>query len=437
MRLPSVEKLLEKSRRMTSDFFEIINNGRREDYYYSDANRECMRAILNNPGNYSEDDKINTLLSFHKDTCANVLFLLYPSFGDDDVLCRDAFEDLEILKKFETVLSDLEIENRQRCLVASYKHLRVKLLLLKMKAAMLESPQAKLLPEDIKKKLECDDDYGAEIYDNDTERLQGVEIEQCNILADLQRLGVDKSEYQDSDGDGDEGPQFMGDQPITQATINQYKLLEQEVIERWNKMVEVLEDVNPIAGYISVLKRHTEIMERGLTASEAADDNEEEDDNGIGAPKQLVETIQGNLKGCSVGQFKSLLGSLNGGSSNPQDVMNALIDALFGGVHKGFSKEVMKKKNYLAAATHDDEGSQILLLQAIDSFCENSGPEVVKEIALVLKTLYDGDVLEEEHIVQWYNEGVAASGSENSKIWKNVKPFIVWLQTAESESESE
>ncbi|RZC91194.1 hypothetical protein C5167_027258 [Papaver somniferum] len=156
--------------------------------------------------------------------------------------------------------------------------------------------------------------------------------------------------------------------------------------------------------------------------------------NGVGAHKQLVEKIQGNLKGCSVGQLKSFLGSLNGGSS-PQDVMNALIDALFGGVDKGFSKEVTKKKNYLAAAaSHDNEGSQILLLRAIGALCEKSGPEVVKEVALVLKTLYDEDVLEEEYIVQWFNEGIA-SGNKNSQIWKNVKPFIVWLQSAESESE--
>ncbi|MCL7046967.1 hypothetical protein MKW94_030369 [Papaver nudicaule] len=114
--------------------------------------------------------------------------------------------------------------------------------------------------------------------------------------------------------------------------------------------------------------------------------------------------------------------------------MSALVDALFGGVDKGFSKEVTKKKNYLAAATHDNEGSQILLLRAIEAFCEKSGPEVVKEVALVLKTLYDEDVLEEEYIVQWFNEG-SASGSKNSQIWKNVKPFVAWLQSAESESE--
>ncbi|KAI3914633.1 hypothetical protein MKW92_034763 [Papaver armeniacum] len=153
------------------------------------------------------------------------------------------------------------------------------------------------------------------------------------------------------------------------------------------------------------------------------------------AHKKLVEKIQRNLKGCGVGQLKSFLGSLNSGGSSSQDVMNALIDALFGGLDKGFSKQVSKKKNYLAAATHDNEGSQILLLRAIGAFCEKSGPEGVKEVALVLKTLYDEDVLEEEYIVQWFNAGIAASGCKNSQILKNVKPFIVWLQSAESESD--
>ncbi|KAI3914635.1 hypothetical protein MKW92_034765 [Papaver armeniacum] len=125
---------------------------------------------------------------------------------------------------------------------------------------------------------------------------------------------------------------------------------------------------------------------------------------GIGAQKQLVEKIQRNLKVCS--------------SNSPQDVMNALIDALFGGVvHNGFSKEVLKKKkNYLAAATHDNEGWQILLLRAIDALCEKSGPEVV--------TCEGGSIillLVEEYIVQWFNGGTVASGRQ---IWKNVKPFI-------------
>ncbi|RZC94335.1 hypothetical protein C5167_031295 [Papaver somniferum] len=39
MRSPSVEKVLQKSRRMMFDFVEIMEKGRREDYDYSDANR--------------------------------------------------------------------------------------------------------------------------------------------------------------------------------------------------------------------------------------------------------------------------------------------------------------------------------------------------------------------------------------------------------------
>ncbi|PIA63258.1 hypothetical protein AQUCO_00200940v1 [Aquilegia coerulea] len=122
--------------------------------------------------------------------------------------------------------------------------------------------------------------------------------------------------------------------------------------------------------------------------------------------EKLVEEIQGNLKkGSTVTQ----------------------------GVAKGFAKEVGKKKNYLAAAVQTEE-SQLLLLRAIDDFCRKSKPDVVKEVALVLKGLYDADVLEEEYIVKWYEEGLAGT-NKNSQIWKNTKPFIEWLQSAESESE--
>ncbi|RZC72193.1 hypothetical protein C5167_035357 [Papaver somniferum] len=96
MRRGSIEKILQKSRRMTSDFMEIIDKCRREDYKYSDAYRKRMRDILNNPTNYIEDEKINTLLSFHKDICANLLLQLYPSFADN-VLCQDAITTSKII----------------------------------------------------------------------------------------------------------------------------------------------------------------------------------------------------------------------------------------------------------------------------------------------------------------------------------------------------
>lgn len=149
--------------------------------------------------------------------------------------------------------------------------------------------------------------------------------------------------------------------------------------------------------------------------------------------EKLVEEIRDHIKkGSSPSQLKSFFSSVSG---SPQNLMDALFVALFDGVKKGFAKEVSKKKNYLAAATQE-EGSQMVLLHAIETFCEKASAEAVKEVALVLKALYDNDLLEEEFILEWYNQGLTG-GNKSSPIWKNVKPFVEWLQSAESESEEE
>ncbi|PSS31777.1 Eukaryotic translation initiation factor 5-2 like [Actinidia chinensis var. chinensis] len=153
----------------------------------------------------------------------------------------------------------------------------------------------------------------------------------------------------------------------------------------------------------------------------------------VNSHEKLVGEIKEFLKkGSSVTQLNSSLGSL---TSTPQETMDALFEALFDGAGKGFSKEVTKKKNYIAAATQE-EGSQPVLLHAIEAFCGKASPEAMKEVALVLKVLYDSDVLEEESIVEWYGKGSTGS-NKGLQMWKNVKPFVEWLQSAESESEEE
>ncbi|KAB5516646.1 hypothetical protein DKX38_027294 [Salix brachista] len=157
--------------------------------------------------------------------------------------------------------------------------------------------------------------------------------------------------------------------------------------------------------------------------------------NGSSSTREtLVIEIKENLKkGVPASQLKSTLSSLTG---TAQEKIDALFEALFEGVAKGFAKEVDKKKNYLASAVAEDEKSQLLLLRAIESFCSRPSSSALKEVALVLKALYDADVLEEECIVHWYHEGLA-SGNKDSQIWNNAEPFIKWLQSAESESEEE
>ncbi|XP_057436488.1 eukaryotic translation initiation factor 5-like [Lotus japonicus] len=148
----------------------------------------------------------------------------------------------------------------------------------------------------------------------------------------------------------------------------------------------------------------------------------------------LVGEVKAYLKkGVSAKELLSHLATI---SVSAQEKMSALFEALFDGIEKGFAKETIKRKSYLAAAVAEEEGSQLLLLHAIEEFSCKSASSALKEVALILKTLYDADVLDEDNIVQWYQKGLKGD-DKNSVIWKNVKPFIEWLQTAESETEEE
>lgn len=168
-------------------------------------------------------------------------------------------------------------------------------------------------------------------------------------------------------------------------------------------------------------------------AVSALSEDDSKAENGERGSETLVEEVKVHLKkGVTASQFRSFLGSLSGST---QDIVTAVYEALLDGVEKGFAKEVIKKKGFLLAAVGQQEGSQLRLLRALEEFCGKSNAAAVKEVALVLKALYDADVLEEEFIVQWF-QGLTGD-KKDSKMWKNVKPFVDWLQSAESESEDE
>ncbi|XP_062107502.1 eukaryotic translation initiation factor 5-like [Humulus lupulus] len=151
------------------------------------------------------------------------------------------------------------------------------------------------------------------------------------------------------------------------------------------------------------------------------------------APVKLLDELKANIKkGASANQLQSLLAS---SPESAQEKMTLLFEALFDGVEKGFTKVLAKNKNYIAVATAQ-EGCQLLLLKAIEAFFKRLTSSSMKEVALVLKALYDADILEEECILQWFGEG-SKGGSKESQIWKNAQPFIDWLQSAESETEDE
>ncbi|KAM6546365.1 hypothetical protein CsatB_027101 [Cannabis sativa] len=152
------------------------------------------------------------------------------------------------------------------------------------------------------------------------------------------------------------------------------------------------------------------------------------------APLKLIDELKANIKkGASAKQLQSLLAS---SPESAQEKMTLLFEAIFDGVERGFTKVVAKYKNYIAVAAAEEEGCQLLLLKAMEAFFRRLTSNSMKEVALVLKALYDADILEEEVIIQWF-EGGSKGGSKDSQIWKNTQPFIDWLQSAESETEDE
>ncbi|EPS63956.1 hypothetical protein M569_10826, partial [Genlisea aurea] len=155
--------------------------------------------------------------------------------------------------------------------------------------------------------------------------------------------------------------------------------------------------------------------------------------NGGSSSDSLPDRIKDFLKknaGCSPAELKSFLDTLSPPPAAAETIP-ALFTALFDGVGKGLSREVAKKKKYIAAAAVEGHAQQLVLLRAIEGFCSKGAEAAAKEVGLVLKALYDSDVLEEEAIVEWYGKEL----KKESAIWKNTKPFVEWLQSAESETE--
>jgi len=123
------------------------------------------------------------------------------------------------------------------------------------------------------------------------------------------------------------------------------------------------------------------------------------------------------------------------------EAMDAYFVALFEGCGKGLHKEISKKKTYLDAAVQDED-SQKDLLSAIEAFCSALPANASKEIALLLKVLYDDEILEEEQILLWYDAVPAAAngagdGPKGAAVRKSSRPFVDWLRSAEAESEED
>ncbi|KAK9917141.1 hypothetical protein WJX75_001258 [Coccomyxa subellipsoidea] len=122
--------------------------------------------------------------------------------------------------------------------------------------------------------------------------------------------------------------------------------------------------------------------------------------------------------------------------------MRVLYEALFGDLDEGVkvAGQVKARKDILLAAG-SDTAMQLAQLVALEYLLGTAIPARIKEVAMVLKVLYDEDIVEEALILGWYQRADAGKvlGIEPeaaAAVRAVAKPLVEWLQEAESEEES-
>ncbi|CAH1792390.1 unnamed protein product [Owenia fusiformis] len=104
---------------------------------------------------------------------------------------------------------------------------------------------------------------------------------------------------------------------------------------------------------------------------------------------------------------------------------------------------VQQIKDYrvlLLRFTHENHKAQKYLLGAFEKIVgELHKKELMPKVALILKTFYDLDVIDEEIIIDWDKKVSKkyVSKAVSEEIHKMAAPFITWLKEAEEEESSE
>merc|ERR1712224_881106 len=60
-----------------------------------------------------------------------------------------------------------------------------------------------------------------------------------------------------------------------------------------------------------------------------------------------------------------------------------------------------------------------------------TSPKLIKQYPMVLKELYDGDILSEQNLLKYYENDSSSDGFTEAKT--AAKPFLDWLQTADDD----
>lgn len=118
-------------------------------------------------------------------------------------------------------------------------------------------------------------------------------------------------------------------------------------------------------------------------------------------------------------------------------VLQSIVDS---GVPKTAVAQIEKNIKLLKALAKDPS-SMFLMIEALEELVGITYPKLTAAVPRILQTLYEGDVLSEEVLLNWHESPAQASKLANkdlaSDIRKKANVFVEWLKNAEEEEEEE
>jgi len=101
---------------------------------------------------------------------------------------------------------------------------------------------------------------------------------------------------------------------------------------------------------------------------------------------------------------------------------------------------ILKQWNPLLKKYAEGAADQRYILNGIETACLD--PSFTGVVGLLVKTLYDLDVIDEEVVLEWAADKDAAIEEDTLSpahrlVYKHVQPFVEWLQAADEESSEE
>merc|ERR1711939_92974 len=108
--------------------------------------------------------------------------------------------------------------------------------------------------------------------------------------------------------------------------------------------------------------------------------------------------------------------------------LQSLFDA---DMNKEGAKSRIVHLKMLASTPQMDAGD---ILAAFELYYVTS-PKLIKQYPMVLKELYDGDIVSEQQLLKHYEQDLSSEGFAEAKT--AAKPFLDWLQTADDDSDDD